>query len=118
MSYHPLGNYQWSFRIHWCKRRYKPKQIPGENFLSQFYLRMECINTSFSLDKQYISATCKQTGLSVINLRDRLKLQINVRQWRLKNIISVLSFNFGMWTLLIMELGMKMNICCTQRLQN
>ena len=59
---------------------------------------MECINTSFSLDKQYISAICKQTELYVINQRERLKLQINVTQWRLKNIISVLSFNFGVWT--------------------
>lgn len=64
----------------------------------QFYLRMECINTSFSLDKQYISAICKQTELSVNYPRDRLKLQINVTQWRLKNVISVLSSNFGVWT--------------------
>ena len=64
----------------------------------QFYLRMECINTSFSLDKQYISGICKQTELSVINVRDRLKLQITVAQWLLKDIISVLSFNFGVWT--------------------
>ena len=34
----------------------------------------------------------------MINLRDRLKLQITVTQWGIKNVISVLSSNFGVWT--------------------
>ena len=34
----------------------------------------------------------------MINLRDRLKLQITVTQWRIKNVIPVLSSTFGVWT--------------------
>ena len=50
------------------------------------------MHTSFFLDKSLKNCT------NVINLRDRLKLQITVTQWRIKNVISVLSSNFGVWT--------------------